>query len=147
MIDVLFVWVNRLCLASYLLFKFVLQVTGTRSLTVSDFCSNVRTLTVTYCPMDGPTCPMVQWDRMDSGIWGPQMGQWTVPLVPSNTSSSLHCFSQRRPSTLSFGQYFQSIVDGQLQVLRAAEMEMMNQRSRREASIFQQQDCLSINGH
>ena len=33
--------------------------------------------------MDGPTCPMVQWDRMDSGIWVPSGGtvgyQETIP--------------------------------------------------------------------
>ena len=23
-----------------------------------------------WTPVDNPTCPMVQWDRMDSGIWG-----------------------------------------------------------------------------
>ena len=28
-----------------------------------------------WTPMDSPTCPMVLWDRTDSGIWGPQMGQ------------------------------------------------------------------------
>ena len=30
-----------------------------------------------WTPMDSPTRPMVQWDRTDSGIWGPQMGQCT----------------------------------------------------------------------
>ena len=24
-----------------------------------------------WTPMDSPTCPMVQWDRTDSGTWGP----------------------------------------------------------------------------
>ena len=24
-----------------------------------------------WAPMDSPTCPMVQWDKTDSGIWGP----------------------------------------------------------------------------
>ena len=34
-------------------------------------------------PMDSPTCPMVQWDRTDSGIWSPQMGQWTPMDSPT----------------------------------------------------------------
>ena len=33
--------------------------------------------------MDSPTCPMVQWDRTDSGIWGPQVGQWTPMDSPT----------------------------------------------------------------
>ena len=49
----------------------------TRSLTVSDFCSNVQTLTVMYCPMDGPTCPMYSGIGWTVGYGGPQMGQWT----------------------------------------------------------------------
>ena len=27
-----------------------------------------------WTPMDSPTCPMVQWDRTDSGIWGSSGG-------------------------------------------------------------------------
>ena len=27
-----------------------------------------------WTPMDSPTCPMVQWDRMDSGICGSSGG-------------------------------------------------------------------------
>ena len=27
-----------------------------------------------WTPMDSPTCPMVQWDRTESGIWGPSDG-------------------------------------------------------------------------
>ena len=27
-----------------------------------------------WSPMDSPTCPMVQLDRTDSGIWGPSGG-------------------------------------------------------------------------
>ena len=27
-----------------------------------------------WTPMDSPTCPMVQWDRTDSGTWGPSGG-------------------------------------------------------------------------
>ena len=36
-----------------------------------------------WTPMDSPTCPMVLWDRTDSGIWGPQMGQWTPMDSPT----------------------------------------------------------------
>ena len=27
-----------------------------------------------WTPVDSPTCPMVLWDRTDSGIWGPSGG-------------------------------------------------------------------------
>ena len=27
-----------------------------------------------WIPMDSPSCPMVQWDRTDSGIWGLEGG-------------------------------------------------------------------------
>ena len=36
-----------------------------------------------WTPKYSPTHPMVQWDRMDSGIWGPQMGQWTSMYSPN----------------------------------------------------------------
>ena len=36
-----------------------------------------------WTPMDSPTHPMVQWDRTDSGIWGPQMGQCTPMDSPT----------------------------------------------------------------
>ena len=44
--------------------------------------------------MDSPTSPMVQWDRTDSGIWGPEVGQWTpmdsptCPMVQWNRTDS-----------------------------------------------------------
>ena len=27
-----------------------------------------------WTPMDSPMCPMVQWDRTDSGVWGSSGG-------------------------------------------------------------------------
>ena len=37
-----------------------------------------------WTPMDSPSCPMVQWDRTDSGIWGPsERGQWTPMDSPT----------------------------------------------------------------
>ena len=36
-----------------------------------------------WTPMDSATHPMVQWDRMDSGIRGPQMGQCTPMNSPT----------------------------------------------------------------
>ena len=42
-----------------------------------------------WTAMDSPTCPMVLWDRTDSGIGrtvgygGPQVGQWTPMDSPT----------------------------------------------------------------
>ena len=65
-----------------------------------------------WTPVDSPTCPMVQWDRMDSGIgWtvgygGPQMGQWTpmdsptCPMVQWDRMGSGDMGALRRDSGL-----------------------------------------------